>query len=54
MDDYLRTHAEIDLNAILYNIRLMKRKAGGTPVMAVIKTDGYGHGSTAHAAGMHL
>lgn len=45
MDDYLRTHAEIDLDAILYNIRLMKRKAGGTPVMAVIKTDGYGHGA---------
>lgn len=51
MEEYLRTHAEIDLDAILYNIRLMKRKAGGTPVMAVIKTDGYGHGAVpiAHA-----
>ncbi|MGN1031425.1 MAG: alanine racemase [Butyricicoccaceae bacterium] len=45
MEDYLRTHVEIDLDAILFNIRLMKHKAGGTPVMAVIKTDGYGHGA---------
>lgn len=45
MEEYLRTHAEIDLDAIRYNIRLMKQKAGGTPVMAVIKTDGYGHGA---------
>ena len=42
----LRTCAVVDLDAILENVRAICKKAGdGTKVMAVIKTDGYGHGA---------
>lgn len=42
----LRTCAVVDLDTILENVRAICKKAGdGTKVMAVIKTDGYGHGA---------
>ncbi|MDP4133843.1 MAG: alanine racemase [Bacillota bacterium] len=40
-----RTCAEIDLKAIQHNIIAVKRKAEGKEVMAVIKSDAYGHGA---------
>jgi alanine racemase len=40
-----RTWAEIDLSAIGHNTRALKRRAGGTPLMAVVKADAYGHGA---------
>lgn len=43
---YERAEARIDLDAILENMENMKASlAPGTKIMAVIKTDGYGHGS---------
>lgn len=38
------TYLEVDLGAIAFNIRQVKRKVGSTRVMAVIKANAYGHG----------
>mgnify|MGYP002625984911 CR=1 FL=1 len=38
-----RVWAEIDLDALDNNIRLIKQAAEGRPVMAVVKADAYGH-----------
>ena len=41
-----RVHANIDLNAILYNMDSMHRNLKkGTKMAAVIKTNAYGHGA---------
>ncbi len=41
-----RVYAEIDLDAILYNMEAMHKKiCTGTKIMAVVKADGYGHGA---------
>ena len=40
-----RTRAEIDLSAVRHNVRVLKNRAGGTPLMAVVKADAYGHGA---------
>lgn len=37
-------HARVDLDAISHNARLLREAAGGTPLMGVVKADGYGHG----------
>lgn len=37
-------HARVDLGALADNVRLLRQRAGGTPFMAVVKADGYGHG----------
>ncbi|MBQ1081250.1 alanine racemase [Nocardiopsis sp. B62] len=37
-------HARVDLDAIASNARLLSELAGGTPLMGVVKADGYGHG----------
>ena len=39
-----RCWAEIDLDALRHNFRLVKQCAGGAAVMAVVKADAYGHG----------
>ena len=43
-----KTYAEVDLDCIAHNIRALRR-AAGTPVMAVVKADAYGHGMQAVA-----
>jgi alanine racemase len=43
------TRAEINLEALRHNLRIVRRHAGGTPVWAVLKADGYGHGAPALA-----
>ena len=40
-----RTWAEVHLGAIRHNVRTLKRRAGGTLFMAVVKADAYGHGA---------
>lgn len=46
MSDYLRCYAEVDLNAIDNNIDEVRKKIShDTGIMAVVKADGYGHGS---------
>ena len=46
LEQYFRGYAEIDLDAISKNIRMMKEKLKpDTGILAVIKTDGYGHGA---------
>lgn len=44
-----RAEAQVDLDAIRYNVDLLTRLAGrtGAQTMAVIKADGYGHGAVA-------
>lgn len=43
---YQRVWAEIDLDAVCENMSRMKEKlSSGTQMIAVIKTDGYGHGA---------
>lgn len=37
-------HARVDLDAITDNARLLREHADGTPLMGVVKADGYGHG----------
>lgn len=46
MEQYNRVCAEIDLDAVSYNIEQMKKRIGpGARLMAVVKSDGYGHGA---------
>lgn len=46
MNQYSRVYAEIDLDAVLYNMESMRGNiAKNTKIMAVIKADGYGHGA---------
>lgn len=50
MEELQRVYADIDLDAIEQNIRIMEGSLGGsTPIMAVIKTNAYGHGAVAIA-----
>ncbi|HYT39401.1 MAG TPA: alanine racemase [Acidimicrobiia bacterium] len=41
--------AEVDLNAIRHNVGLLSRLVAPAGLMAVVKADGYGHGSVAAA-----
>ena len=43
------TRAEVNLEALRLNLRAVKRRAGSSKVWAVLKADGYGHGSPAVA-----
>ena len=40
-----RTWAEIDLDAVRHNVYVLKRRAAGVRLMAVVKADAYGHGA---------
>lgn len=42
---YLRTYAAVSLGAVRHNLSEVRRRSGSAMVMAVIKTDGYGHGA---------
>ena len=37
--------AEIDLEALRHNFRVVKARAGALPLCAVVKADSYGHGA---------
>lgn len=46
MKKYRRVHADIDLDAVLFNFEQMNKNIPeGTRIMAVVKTDAYGHGA---------
>ena len=46
MQGYDRVYAKIDLDAIHHNMNSMEQRiAEGTKIIAVVKTDGYGHGA---------
>ncbi len=46
MKKYRRVQADIDLDAVLFNFEQMnKNVAQGTKIIAVVKTDAYGHGA---------
>lgn len=50
MENMERVYARIDLDALTENINEMNRSLqGGAPIMAVIKTNAYGHGAVAVA-----
>ncbi len=38
------TRAEIDLDALVHNLSVVRAEAGGARVLAVVKADAYGHG----------
>lgn len=40
-----RARAEIDLGAVRHNVRTLRECAPGAELMAVVKSDGYGHGA---------
>jgi alanine racemase len=45
-DVYHKTYIEVDLNAIVSNLKAIKAKVGtDTKVLFVVKADGYGHGA---------
>ncbi len=47
MKKYTRVCARIDLDAIEHNVEMIQKTLSeGTQMMAVMKTDGYGHGAT--------
>ena len=51
MKKYRRVHADIDLDAVLFNFEQMyKNIPKSTKIMAVVKTDAYGHGAVPIAA----
>lgn len=60
LESYQRVWAEVDLDAIWENMVHMKENiAENTKILAVIKTDGYGHGGVpmrenVRAAGLHV
>ena len=43
------TRAEVNLEALRHNLRVVRRHAGGAKVWAVLKADAYGHGAPAVA-----
>lgn len=43
------TRAEVNLAHLRHNLRVLERAAGGAPIWAVLKADGYGHGAKAVA-----
>src|SRR5438128_10258419 len=43
------TRAEVNLEALRHNLRVVQRYAGDARVWAVLKADGYGHGAAAVA-----
>lgn len=46
LEEYFRGYAEINLDAIKKNVEMMREKLSPkTGIVAVIKTDGYGHGA---------
>ena len=46
MKEYNRVYAKIDLDAVAYNMEQMKNRiGGGARLIAVVKTDAYGHGA---------
>ena len=45
MKEYNRVYAKIDLDAATYNMEQMKKRIGGARLIAVVKTDAYGHGA---------
>ena len=46
IDKYFRGYATVDLDMIHKNVEIMKERLNGnTGIVAVIKTDGYGHGA---------
>ncbi len=47
------TRAVINLSALRHNLSLARRYAPGARVMAIIKANGYGHGSVAVAQALH-
>ena len=44
MSDAPRALIQVDLDAIRANLARLSEIAGGTPLLAVVKADGYGHG----------
>ncbi|MCZ2523890.1 alanine racemase [Streptomyces sp. HB2AG] len=44
METSMRARAEVDLTAVRDNVRALRARAGNAQLMAVVKSDAYGHG----------
>ena len=44
-----RTRAEVDLDALAWNLSILRKRAGGVGIVLPVKADGYGHGQVAVA-----
>lgn len=54
MNGYFRSYVRIDLDAIAHNINEVKKRIpSGTKVLAVVKTNAYGHGAVAVSRRLH-
>ena len=49
MDFLHRTWAEIDLEALKHNFKILKEQTQSSKIMAVVKADAYGHSAAAIA-----
>lgn len=45
MTEFFRAWAEIDIDALIHNLRGIKKRAGKRKIMAVVKANAYGHGA---------
>ncbi|MBR7000958.1 MAG: alanine racemase [Lachnospiraceae bacterium] len=45
MEKYYRSFLTVDLSAVRHNLKEAKAKIGGKKLLAVVKTDAYGHGA---------
>ena len=45
MTEFLRAWAEIDIDALIHNLRGIKKRAGKRKITAVVKANAYGHGA---------
>ena len=45
MTEFLRAWAEIDIDALIHNLRGIKNRAGKRKITAVVKANAYGHGA---------
>jgi alanine racemase len=49
LERYRPTRADIDLDALVHNLALVREAVGDRPILAVVKADAYGHGAVAVA-----
>ena len=55
IEKYFRVYAEVNLDAIIKNIEMMREKIKPeTGIVGVIKTDGYGHGAVPIAKALEM
>ncbi len=52
LDLYRPTWAEVELDALLFNLGSIRKRVGPLPLLAVVKADAYGHGAATIASAL--